>query len=741
MTQNNVPLLVLSGLLAGIILTFAVMAVAPHILTGAHSTDTAPPPVTQQIVTVGGDLRQFSTPKEALAFLRTHTEDSEQPRLLNAGPDSQGVVINGTRTWQFDVDTSSFKPDEYLVTVQAVKEIISDSALFNVLEGLARESIATPGLPQAPHVTDKSGYYLTIDAIGNRYIGEKFSITGTTNLPADTDLLVQVISSSFKPTQKSQSGEFAGIGRTVKTSSSSLPVQSVTRAPTMDPDRKYSTTNVQVNEVDEADIVKTDGTYVYLVTGNRLHIIRGYPATDAGIISTIQFSGSPQSLYLNGDRLVLISSTHRQDAVRQCQPGTCSSPIPVSQKTQVFIYSVKDAGHPTLVRELELDGTNKDSRMIGSMLYLIANKHLDINGDDGFPGIYDSSHGSQVPPVYYFDRNDREFDLTTISSVDIRAADPVRAKSFLIGSAGTIYVSTTTLYISIPADDNDHTTQSTDLYAFALDEGRLKYTARGQVEGTLLNQYSLDEYQGNLRVATTIQDSRFSTNDRHSKVTILGTNLQALGTVDNLAPGQQIYAARFMGTRLYLVTFRETDPLYVIDLASPADPTVLGELHIPGFSQYLHPYDATHLIGIGKESTWGGLKVSLFDVADVHKPSLVSEKKLGGYGSDSEVLRDAKAFLFDREKNILVLPVHIVENTPTTHGMGRVWGGVYIFGVDPDKGFFEKGTVVHYQNSNNFHHVIRAFTIEDTLYTVAMDKIVMSDLMRGVAPVGVVGLT
>jgi inhibitor of cysteine peptidase len=731
MTQNNVPLLVLSGLLAGIILAFAVMAVAPHNLTGTIGTDTPVQPVLQQKVAAGsGDLVQFSSTVDARTFLRTHTEGGDTPMLLTEGSGPAASLVNGTRTWRFDVDTSTFKPDEYIITASAVMQHATGTALFNVLERSATKGPRP--VQQSGPITATDGSFITVNSIGDYYVGEKFTITGRTNLAADDEILVQVYASSFKPTQKSQSGEFSGATGTIRTSSSTLPVAASTQAPAADPDRKHSTTNVQVKDVDEADIVKTDGTYVYVVTGNHLHILKGYPATGAGIISTLQFSGVPQSLYLNGDRLVLISSTQRQDAFRYCQPGTCSVTIPVAQKTQVFIYSVKDAAHPVLVREMELDGVYKDTRMIGSMLYFVTDDYLDLYADDVvFPGVYDSSKGSSVAPVYYFDRKDREFSLTMIGALDIRSNEPVKAKTFLIGSAGTVYVSANTLYIAIPAAGNDRVVSTTELYAFTLEEGQLTYSARGQVDGTLLNQFAMDENAGNLRVATTLQDLSHSRNGQSSKVTVLDNGLQALGSVANLAPGQQIYAARFMGDRLYLVTFRETDPLYVIDMADPTQPKVLGELHIPGFSQYLHPYDATHLIGVGKESTRGGLKIALFDVSNVHNPYLVDEKKLGGSGSDSEALRDHKAFLFDKEKNLLVLPVHIVEDTTYPGSARPVWGGVYVFGVNPGKGFTQKGIVVHYRNAGSHNEVKRAFYIEDVLYTMASDKIVLSNLKNG----------
>jgi inhibitor of cysteine peptidase len=750
MMQKNVPLLVLSGLIAAIILAVVVASALPQQTTEAGSTILTIPPVMQQKITPGAEvLARFSTVEDARAFVRSHLETSDTPGLLATKNDLAGseatTLPTGTRTWEFTIDTSTYRPDEYIVTADAVVQEATGTALFNLLDRSERPARAMSQQRVPLPATNRS--YITVNQIGDYYVGDKITITGQTNLAADDEILVQVYSSSFKPTQKSQSGEFSGATGTIRASSSSSsssssysPAADSPVAPPAEAGRSYSTTNVQVSKVDEGDIVKTDGTYVYVVTANRLHILKGYPATGAGIIATLQFSGTPESLYINGDRLVLISTTEKRDDFRQCRPGACSYTIPASQKTQVFVYSVKDPAHPALIRETEMDGSYRDSRMIGSQLYFVTNSYLDPNDDAaGFPAVHDSARGSTEPPVYYFDRSDREYYLTMIGAVDIRATDAVKAKTFLIGSAGTIYVSTENLYIAIPSGSSDRAAPGTDLYSFALDNGELAYSARGTVDGTLLNQFSLDEYGGNLRVATTVTGSSTGRGPS-SKVTILDSRMQVIGSVGDLAPTQQIYAARFMGERLYLVTYRETDPLFVIELADPAHPKVLGELHIPGFSRYLHPYDATHLIGVGKESTRGGLKLALFDVADVYNPRLVSEEKMGGYGSDSEVLRDHRAFLFDREKNLLVLPVHIVENTYGAGGVQQVWGGAYVFGVNPEQGFTRKGTVVHYRDADNLRHVQRAFYIEDVLYTVATDKIVMSDLKNGTALIGEVGL-
>jgi uncharacterized secreted protein with C-terminal beta-propeller domain len=514
-----------------------------------------------------------------------------------------------------------------------------------------------------------------------------------------------------------------------------------------DAGRDYSTTNVQVRGVDEPDIIKTDGTYIYVVTGNVLKILHAYPADSASVISTRMFRGTPQSLYVNGDRLILISWEESPVQSWDCPGGSCSDYATNEPKTHVFVYSVVDPAHPGLVRELDIDGYYKDSRMVGTDLYFITTKGVGSADDIEFPEIRDSKSGTSVLPVNYFDKKDQAFSWTTVGAVDIGSEKPVNARTFLVGSAGTVYVSPTNLFIAIPEPQDYRSPDSTSIYSFAIADNQITYAAEGSVDGTLLNQYSLDQYGGDLRVATTVQDwSRRSGFSTSSKVSVLDDRLNVVGSVDTIAPGEKIYAARFMGDRLYLVTFREADPLFVIDLKNPVKPKILGELHIPGFSSYLHPYDATHIIGIGKQSTRGGLKIALFDVTDVRNPYQVDEKDLGSYGSDSEVLRDPKAFLFDREKDLLVLPVHLYEPQPSgSSDQYRVqvtpqpleWSGALVFSVNPQKGFTLKGKVIHYLGPvDSSTEVKRALYIEETLYTMSPDKIVMSDLANSTRLIG-----
>ena len=250
------------------------------------------------------------------------------------------------------------------------------------------------------------------------------------------------------------------------------------------------------------------------------------------------------------------------------------------------------------------------------------------------------------------------------------------AESFLVGSATTLYSSPSNMYIAyqrtIPTQrwnemrpalqeqiaSPGYNQEGTIIHKFSMNNGKVRYVASGDVPGHLLNQFSLDEYEDHLRVATTVEGWTGSRAYLFNNVYVLDDDMQTVGRIEYIAPDERIYSSRFIGDRLYLVTFKRIDPFFVIDLSDPARPGILGMLKIPGFSDYLHPYDKNHIIGIGRETAenqWGGvstegLKLALFDVSDVNNPAMIDKVEIGVSGSDSEALRDHKAFLFDRDE-------------------------------------------------------------------------------------------
>jgi uncharacterized secreted protein with C-terminal beta-propeller domain len=265
----------------------------------------------------------------------------------------------------------------------------------------------------------------------------------------------------------------------------------------------------------------------------------------------------------------------------------------------------------------------------------------------------------------------------------------------------------------------------------------LDYVAKGEVPGRLLNQFSMDEHDGRFRIATTSEYSAPQRFVMHNNVYTLDNEMNVVGRLEEVAPDESIYVARFMGDRLYLVTL-QTDPFFVIDLSGD-EPEVLGKLKLPGFSNYLHPYDKDHIIGIGKETSDNGaqtlgVKLALFDVLDVSDPEAVDTFIIGGPQTELEALNDHKALLFEKEKNVLSIPIFAPETYYESFGNGaepysepRTWNGFYVFGIDDEKRFELKGQIEHEINDYYGSHS-RSFYINDTLYTVTPTLMKMSDL-------------
>ena len=318
--------------------------------------------------------------------------------------------------------------------------------------------------------------------------------------------------------------------------------------------------------------------------------------------------------------------------------------------------------------------------------------------------------------------------LTTILSIDI--SDPseiVDMRVLLMDYSSNIYVSAGNIYITYYKYDYEDNIAKTRIHRILIDNGMIVYEAYGEIEGTLLNRFSMDEHKGYFRVAATIG---WRTSHR---VYVLNMDLDIVGTLKDIAPNEQLYSARFMGDRAYIVTFvvRTGDPFFVIDLSDPENPELLGELHIPGWSDYLHPYDENHVIGLGREAVVNGpmqgIKVSLFDVTDVENPKEISKFVIGDSSSSTIAATEPHAFLFSREKNLLVIPVKLNWTTSCA----------YVFDITLDGGIQLKGTISHPEVEENqpgyywyyyMNAIKRSFYIDDTLYTLSDSYLQMNDL-------------
>jgi len=518
----------------------------------------------------------------------------------------------------------------------------------------------------------------------------------------------------------------------------------------------YSTTNIQVAGVDEADIVKTDGEYIYLVSGNKTIIVRAYPPAQAQVLSEIELEGTVIGIFINGDRLVVFEEDtpyYPYNDIRWGPTGEFYMPLIISPKTSIKVYDVSDRENPRLQRELSADGQYISSRMIGDYAYVVINEPVyEQDGEPNLPRIYFGGNETEIPAtdIYYCNVHDYYYMYTTIMTINTQNDDHEPTyETILLGASSNLYVSLNNIYLTFPVWERDvGDFGKTSIHRIHIEGAEIEPVASGEVPGMVLNQFSMDEYEGYFRVATTTYEGTSRNN-----VYVLDMALNITGSLEGLAPGEMIYSARFMGERGYLVTFKQVDPLFVIDLSDPRYPKELGYLKVTGYSDYLHPYDENHLIGIGKETTdqgefawYQGVKISLFDVSNVSNPQEISKYEIGHRGTDSPVLWDHKAFLFDKSRNLLVMPVLVAEVDESEYPEGvpswaygePVWQGAYIFHISPDVGLNLTGRITHIESSADLEQdyyylhssfsVTRSLYIDDVLYTISDAKIQMNSL-------------
>jgi len=515
----------------------------------------------------------------------------------------------------------------------------------------------------------------------------------------------------------------------------------------------YSTTNIQVAGVDEADIVKTDGEYIYLVSGQKVIIVEAYPPEQAQVLSEIELEGTATGLFINGDRLVVFE----EEMPYYDMPGVRESGIMpyISPTISIKVYDVSDRVNPRLQRELSADGQYVSSRMIGDFTYVVINEPVyEEEGELSLPKIHFGGKEREIPAtdIYYCYVTDYFYMYTTIIAINTQNDDQEPTyETILLGASSNLYVSLNNIYLTFPVWGKDMWGfEKSSIHRIHIEGDEIEFVASGEVPGMVLNQFSMDEYEGYFRVATTTYE-RTSRNNIYT----LDMELNIVGSLEDLAPGETIYSARFMGERGYLVTFKKTDPLFVIDLKDSYNPEVLGELKITGYSDYLHPYDENHLIGIGKETVeaeegdfawYQGVKISLFDVSDVNNPVEIGKEIIGHRGTDSPVLRDHKAFLFDKSRNLMVIPILVAEidkaeypeGVPSNARGEPVWQGAYIFHISPDAGLRLEDRITHIENLDELEKdyryfyssfsVERSLYIDNVLYTISEAKIKMNSL-------------
>jgi hypothetical protein len=548
----------------------------------------------------------------------------------------------------------------------------------------------------------------------------------------------------------------------------------------------YTTTNVQEEGVDELDMVKTDGRYLYVADSDLFAVVRSWPPEYSRLASSIRLDGSARGLFVYRDLAVVFSNYYGgKDLMPEYWGGT-----------RIELIDIGDRREPRIVRTIDLEGSLADARLIDGHLYAVISSPQQIpqeaweliyRDDLGLPKLdWDATEeereaaaakarkilrplvdeiisrlelADMVPlvrdrnadgpevgwrPLLTCDRLFRPADPSQYSVLSVLhlALDDVAPNAGQIQATGvlaegwTVYASARSLYVAQsnlwrwwgwPATD-----MNTAIHKFELDPEQdevVRYAASGKVEGWLHNQFSMGEHEGFLRVATTEHDWWWGTTDdgedHGSLITVLVDNgegeLEAVGSLTGIAPGERIYACRFMGDRGYLVTFVVIDPLFTLDLSDPTTPRIVGELEITGYSSYLHPVGDDALLAVGVEAdeqgAIRGLAVSIFDVSDFANPTLAHRYLIEdeeNTWSWSEALNDHHAFTYHRK--VLSIPAYI-------SGKGTRFSGLLVLYADPSYGIAELGWVDHTDLPSgpwgSSAWMRRSVYIEDALYSLS----------------------
>ena len=529
----------------------------------------------------------------------------------------------------------------------------------------------------------------------------------------------------------------------------------------------HSTTTVQEAGVDEPDIVKTDGRLVVTVVGPNLKVVdtTGAAPVEVGSLK-LGDEYADASVLLEGDRAVVFVRTSPMIAY---DTRMSFAPMPGELTTQVLLVDLSDPASPTVEATLDVDGDYLDARLVDGVVRMVVSTspalefpmtEADLNRsedeltarnktivaestiDDWLPSYRLTSGGTESSGrLVECDRleHPEEFaGFTTLSvlTLDLAAGLTSGDAVGVLTDGDTVYASTDRLYVATsrwtsvePAADlallpDGNTT--TGIHAFVTEGNEpARYVASGEVEGRILGRYALSEHDDVLRVATTTDrwDASPEADQSESQLVTLTERdgeLVELGRVGGLGKGEQIQAVRYFGPTAYVVTFRQTDPLYVLDLTDPAAPAVDGELKITGYSAYLHEVGAGRLVGVGQEATAEGMtvgaQVSLFDVADPAAPT-----KLDGHlveNAYSQAEWDPHAFLYWPETSQLVVPID-----------GEAVHGAVVLTVGADA-LTEQGVVTYAgDGSAEFYPtVLRSIVIGDSLYTLWSDGMQVNEL-------------
>ena len=514
----------------------------------------------------------------------------------------------------------------------------------------------------------------------------------------------------------------------------------------------YSPTNVQEIGVDEPDLVKTDGTHLFVVGEGKLQAI-AVGVHPRYVDSLPLGADADHQLLLHGNRVIVLSRGPGESVPLRRSMGY----VPYPMKTVLTEVDIHDPGSMRVLSRLELEGGYASARLVDGTLRVVLVSLLprELRFDPAQPGETQAqavartratiarSHLANWMPsrvrtnVRTKSRTRRPLvtcksvrrpasfsgpGLLTVLTADLEHGMQVVDSDAVLADGQIVYSSPTGLYVATQrwSDEPGERGVSTSLHKFDVSKpGRTEYRASGVVPGFLVNQWALDEHDGLLRVASTDAPAWWTGPERReseSSVTVLDERdgkLVSVGRVGGLGKGERIYAVRFMDDVGYVVTFRQVDPLYIVDLSAARRPRITGELKIQGYSSYLHPIGGDLVLGVGQDATENGqalgTQVSLFDVSDLRRPVRLHRHKIDSSGSEAQY--DHHAFLYWPKTGLTVVPVN---------AYGRTGTDAFALGLHVGRGgIAELGKVRHGRQDTAFDPIRRSVVVGDDLYTVS----------------------
>lgn len=585
---------------------------------------------------------------------------------------------------------------------------------------------------------------------------EIYDLLKESNLTVDTGVLYSVgIDAAGVMEESAAEDSAAGTG-----SSGSGETTKATAVESAEASADYSETNVREQGVDEADIVKTDGTYAYVVSSgsNQVNIIRLADLTACGRV-TAENGGRIQEIYVENGRLTLLTQvettalTRRagvaagsagvQDSDGSISGGTTGITDQDIQETpqvdviygsdyqtecRLTVYDISDPARPVKLGGISQEGSYRTSRMVDGYAYVFTDCWKDFSeGTDPTAYIPEANGQKLASGCIYLPQTDVTGHYILISSVNMEEPSQVKEAKGVLCDGDEYYISTNNMYITqmhySAAGD-----ESTEIFRFAFRDGVIRGAAVGTVPGYVKDSFCLDEYDGHLRLVTT----RWNRGSQISSLYVLDGDLDTVGSLEDVAPDEEIKSARFVGSQGYFVTFRQTDPLFCVDLSRPEDPRIVGEVKVSGFSSYLHLYGDGLLLGIGSEADEDtgretGAKISMFDISE---PGQMTElDRVGMKDISLWNISDYRSLLVEPEKNLIGFSTDRWKK-------GKEEAVYHLYRWEEDKGFVELLSYEIPQKNGTDISRVRGFYAGSRFYVVSEREIAAFDMEDGFSQSG-----